>query len=152
MYKKLNEVKKNWSVPPRRNVHSPSDQADEVEFSSGCTILSLNPDTMSNLDLYNYISKTENIYKTLLCNDSFIYIYTRLKQVLQTLFFCDFILVYFDWCMLMISSYPTVAGFPSRLSWRGPRSRDLGSLPGREFPGLRHGGDARRRLDVPVLW
>lgn len=76
-------------------MHSPSDQADEVEFSSGCTILSLNPDTMSNLDLYNYISKTENTITTYYYVMIHIYIYT-IETGLANPFFCDFILVYFD--------------------------------------------------------
>ena len=151
MYKKLNEVKKNWSVPPRRNVHSPSDQADEVEFSSGCTILSLNPDTMSNLDLYNYISKTENTITTYYYVMIHIYIYT-METGLANPFFLWFYLSIF-WLMYVDDFIVSNRGwFPIKTELKGSQISRSREPPGREFPGLRHGGDARRRLDVPVLW
>lgn len=134
MYKKLNEVKKKLkrSTQKKCALTKWSSRWGGIFFGMHDSIF----ESWHHVEprfVQLYFKNRKYNYNILLCHDSYIYI--RLKQVLQTFFFGDFILVYFDWFMLMISSYPTVAGFPSRLSWRGPRSRDLGSLPAGSFPG-----------------
>ena len=138
------------TIPSGLPEASPSDQACRVSF-----LHFLNPGTMSNLDLYNLKNRkyTFTYYVMIfVC----IYIYT-IETGLAKHFLWFYLSIF--WLMhvhdFIVSNR---AGFPSRLSWRGPRSRDLGSRDtrGRETRGrgnsLRHGDDARRRLDVPVLW